>query len=369
MSKKRGQNEGSLYFVKERNVWRGAVSVDSKRKVFSGRTAEIVREKMSNYKTAIATGIDVSKNSSIAELSDKYLKVSSKKVTPRTLGEYESKLKLFILPHIGKINIHSLTTDKVNNLIDTLIEQGNSHYSVNKSIRVLSQVMNHALRLNIINRNPVTYAIKPKVVSAPINPLDHKELKSFIESAKSDEYFPLWFLLINSGIRLGEALGLTWSDIDFETDMLSINKTYANETGVKTPKTESGIREIKLNESTVKVLIEHQNKQLEKQMELPAYWNNLNLIFSSSIGSHISRHNLYGRHFNKILEKANLKKIRIHDLRHSFASLSLLSGVEPQKVAKYLGHKNSNITNEVYSHYLPNVGVDTADVIQSLLVG
>ena len=366
---RRKNNEGNIYFDEARKKWRGVIKTHGKRKYFSGSTSKEVQDLMFDFRNAKKSGLDVTKTSTLSELSAKFFNVKSRAVTEKTLDEYKSKYNNYIDGYIGHVKVNELTTDRVNILIDDLLDDGLSNNVINQSIKVLTAIMKHAQKLGYIAINPSANAEKLKHEKKVMRSLTPDEIKSFLSHAKDTKLFALFYLLINSGIRLGEALAITWEDINWETDELTINKSYDDKYGLGKTKTKHSERVIKLNGSTMQVLHQHHSAQLEKQTELPKYWNNNGIVFATDIGTHFNRSNIFNRHFTKICKSAGITDIRLHDLRHTFASISLLNGVPVLEISHYLGHKDAVITLETYSHYVPTPDSNTASAIESVIKG
>jgi len=368
MSKKRSNNEGTVVYVKSRKSYRGRMFADGKQRWVSGKTKSEVITKISELKTAIATGVDITSNGSIKDLASKYLKIAERGVNPKTFRSYETQTRVHIIPHLGNIKIKALSTARVNNLVDDLLKT-NSASSVNRTLATLSRIMHHAIKLNYIHRNPVSFADKPKHTPKKINPFNRVELNAFLNSASSDPHYALWYLMVNSGLRFGEILALKWSDLNMETGELTINKSFDEKFGIGDTKTYSSTRKITLNYKTLTLLRVHQAKQLEQVLDLAGYYENNSLIFPSVTGSYMNPSNLRNRSFNKILKDAGLSHRTPHQLRHSFASLLLMQGASPLRVSGYLGHADMSITLKTYGHYIPAEDTSLADGIESLIEG
>ncbi len=163
-------------------------------------------------------------------------------------------------------------------------------------------------------------------------------------------------------MRQGEILGLRWKDIDEENRTISIVQTLSHDGKELSAgaKTDSGNRQISIDENTLgKILkLKHRTK-VETVANRPLY-NDLGLVICTSVGTPLSPRNL-NRSFDSIIQKAGIRKIRFHDMRHTHASLLLKQGVNPKIVSERLGHANVRITLDTYSHLLPNLQKDTAD--------
>ena len=357
--KRRKKSEGYIKFNKERKSWIGRIRFEGREKYFSGKTSEIVQKKMFDFRIAKESGLDVTRESSIAELTDKFLKIKARTTVPKTLSGYENSINIHILPFLKNVKVTKVNVDKLNQYVDNLLSAGRTPATVNRAIAVLNQVMTLAMKLLWISDNPVAYIDPLKHDKKEINPFSKDELNLFLDCAVDDPYYSLWLVKAMSGCRLGELVALTWNDVNFETGVIDINKSYDDRFGLGTTKSKNSKRRITLNYDCLKALKDHQSRQLEQQLSLGRYWNNLDLVFCSSTGSYSHSSNLRNRSFNVIQKEAGLTGRTPHALRHTFASLMLSSGKPVLKVSKFLGHKDMAITMRTYAHYIPENETET----------
>ena len=367
MAKRRKKGEGSITFDSSRKRWRGILKINGKRKVFQGATSEEVQSLMFDFRTAIKSGLDITKTSTLREIADKFLKVKARNCTPKTLHTYETQYRVHVDKPLGGKKINDLTPSQISSFVDDMVSNGSSADQVNRTLKVLKAILSHAQKLQLIPTNPAEHVEGMKHQKKEIRALESKEIKAFVRESKSDKHHALWYLLLNSGMRIGEALSLTWEDLDFENDTLNISKTYDQEFGLKDGTKNGSTRQIKLNASTMKVLQLHHSKQLEQQLDLGKYWNPNNLIFANSVGEYVNLNNLRRRHFNEILKRANISDFKIHDLRHTMASHSLMNNISVLEVSHLLGHKTPLITMSVYAHFIPQEDKTTTDVMEKII--
>jgi integrase len=169
-------------------------------------------------------------------------------------------------------------------------------------------------------------------------------------------------------LRQGELIALRWSDLDWETGVLSVQRQIQRIRGqglvTTEPKSKKSRRSIALGTSTLDTLRRHR-QLLRTQARLAGdAWQPNDLIFPSTIGTPIEPRNLY-RHFRRLLDRAGLPAIRFHDLRHTSATLLLECGVHPKVVQERLGHSSINLTLDTYSHVAPHMQRRAADLIEA----
>src|SRR5215216_7965705 len=178
-------------------------------------------------------------------------------------------------------------------------------------------------------------------------------MKALLRAAQGTDLYALWVVMVTTGVRVGEALALRWEDLDLEARTLRVNRTvYRGKSCL--PKTDSSRRTIKLSRLVTEALRQH------PQM---GEW-----VFPTSIGTTINVNNLRYRSWKQLLERAHLQSgTRIHDLRHSAATLLLSKGVPIKVVSEMLGQSNVSITLSIYAHVLPDMQDKAADAMDDAL--
>lgn len=200
--------------------------------------------------------------------------------------------------------------------------------------------------------------------------LDEDQVRRLLQAAQGHRLAPLFYLAVTTGLRQGELLGLRWADLDWEARTLTIERQaqWLMGRGVvfMEPKTAAGRRPIKIGAEAIRVLHQRRAQQLNERMFAGDRWKDLDLIFTSRVGTPIQASNLL-KDFQRLLAKAGLPAIRFHDLRHTAASLMLKQGVPAKVVQERLGHSNIQLTLNVYSHVLPGMQEQAADLMDALL--
>ena len=171
-------------------------------------------------------------------------------------------------------------------------------------------------------------------------------------------------------MRQGEILGLKWSDLNWQTRKLTVQRQLQRMKGkglvFTEPKSAAGRRVVVICMTTLKVLEQHHDLQDIEKALAGKIWTEMDLMFPSTIGSPLDHRNLY-REFKEMLKKAGLPDIRFHDLRHTAATLMLQQGVHPKVVQERLGHSDISLTLNIYSHVLPSMQEDAAEKVDELL--
>ncbi|WP_246204141.1 site-specific integrase [Pallidibacillus pasinlerensis] len=199
---------------------------------------------------------------------------------------------------------------------------------------------------------------------------DVEEVRRFLEVAKESHYYMVYFIALTTGMRQGEILGLSWNDINFDDGVIHVRQTLSKDGKkiIPSTKTASGTRSIAMPDELIIALKQHKISQGKHRLQLGPLYQDMNLVNSSEKGTPINASNLR-RNFSIFIKKANVKKIRFHDLRHTHATLLLKQGVHPKIVSERLGHADTRITLDRYSHLLPNMQKDTAREFGKMLFG
>jgi len=378
---KRANNEGS---INKRNDgrWEGKIIVGIKsdgkpdRKSVYGKTQKEVKEKLEALKSHLRLGTYAAPSSITVKqwLSiwvNDYAQVATR---TSTYKKYFSLIKSHIIPAIGNIRLQDLKTNVIQNLFATLLKSGNlrtkkglSPSTVAEIHLILNQACAQAIANNLINKNPVTATKKPSRNHHEINPYTKEELDLFLDAAKDHRLYPAFLLEAHTGLRRSELLGLKWKDLDFIKGTVTIVR--ANKVDTKSDmqtKTKSGNRTIVIAKKTLPVLAEHKRQQDMLQKQLGDAYINEEFIFCQQNGKR-SCPRSFSRSFNQLLRKRQLRKIRFHDLRHTHATLLLAKGIPVDLVSKQLGHASIRITLENYSHILPGMQEQIAELLDNIL--
>ena len=209
----------------------------------------------------------------------------------------------------------------------------------------------------------------PRVQRREIEPLDPSDARLLLAAVRDNRLEALYSVALSVGLRKGEALGLHWKDIDFETGTLSVRTSLQRIGGrlqLVEPKSSRSRRVIFLPDATVEALRRHRARQQQERLLEGPRWHDTGLVFTTKIGTPFDPRNVT-RHFKKILTNAGLPQKRFHDLRHTCASLLLVQGVNPRVVMEVLGHSQISLTMDTYSHVIPEVQQDAAELMNALL--
>jgi integrase len=317
---------------------------------------EILAERMVELRKGTYT-FGLSKTT-IKEYSDKwheiYAKLNSLKTS--TAKSYKQCLDNHIVPALGHLPLRSVRRDQIKQFIAMLSNKGLSRNSVRIVLATLRAMLNTAVEDNVLGANPAVKLGKfTKTVGehrADINPFNRDELAIFLTTMRErfPIYYPFFLTLARTGMRLGETLALQWDDIDFNGRTIEVKRNLV-EGRVGTPKNGKS-RKVDMSLQLTEVLKDLHDARKEEAFK--RQWQQIpDWVFCDCNGNPLDGNNLRKRVFRKCLVEAKLRKIRIHDLRHSFATQLLQNGESPAYVRDQLGHHSIQVTVDIYGHLLP----------------
>ena len=235
---------------------------------------------------------------------------------------------------------------------------------------VLRKALADAERLGLVQRNAAAAARGPSVTRPEMTTWSSDQLKEFSAVAQESRMRNAFTILASTGMRRGEALGLRWGDIDFDASQIAIVQTVStidSKIVVGQPKTSGSRRTVYVHDTTIRALRQQRQLQAEERLAAGPAWDTGNdLVFRNVTGGPVNP-DWFSRHFNDLVEKTDVPRIRLHDLRHTNATLSLKAGVHPKVVSERLGHSSIAITLDLYSHVTPGISRDAAATVESMM--
>ena len=308
---------------------------------------------------------------SVGSYLSTWLLAAQPTIRPSTFISYQTIVRLHLTPTLGAIALDKLKPADVRVLMTRELAAGLSARSVQYHHAVLRRALGQAVQDGLLARNVATLAKPPRVKRAEVRPLTPDQARTFLMAVGGDPLEALYVTALGTGLRLGELLGLRWSDVDLSTSTLSVHQAFDSRTRTLTePKSERSRRTIALPSIAVGALQEHRRRQLEVRIWAGSHWQGeqYGLVFTTKTGTPLDAGNLT-RRFHRILAGAALPRIRFHDLRHSAATFLLAQGVSPRVVMETLGHSQISLTMNTYAHVLPAMQRDAAERMDALLMG
>lgn len=318
-----------------------------------------------------------------------------------TKKSYEWLVDRYIEPALGDVRLCDLTAGQLAKLYEAMRTSGRlrvkeggptgvSESTIHHVHVALSASLGHAVEAGFLRVSPVTQLPKkarptPSSKQRPeIHPWTAEQARAFLAFAATDRLGPLFDLALNTGLRRGELVGLRWEDVDLDAGQLAVRRNrvmvgYSVEEG--TPKTNKP-RMIDLDEGTVTAIRAHRRRQLEERMKWGEAWDDTGLVFTREDGTALHPQTVTW-HLRRLVKAANkvivkehgdkegapalVPTIRLHDLRHTHATLGLAAGVPAKVMQERLGHSSIQITLDLYSHVVPGMQADAAAKIGALL--
>jgi len=267
-----------------------------------------------------------------------------------TAHQYKGHLVNHLLPFFGKYKLTQINIATIEKYINGKLQTNLSRATINKILVSLGAVFKYAVKHRLIEYNPVREVERLKgqgECAKEIEVLSPKEINSLL-AASQDNYRTLFLTAILTGMREGELLGLTWDDIDWQNNQIFVRRTY-NHGRVYEPKSKWSRRKIDIPSEL--------NFELKK-WKLRCPKGELNLVFPNSIGNPESESNMLRNGFFPTLRRAGLRRIRLHDLRHNYASLLIKQGEHPKYIQSQMGHSSIKVTMDIYGHLMDSVNHD-----------
>jgi integrase len=393
-------------------------------KAIYGRTRRAVADALRDALKAAQQGSLVGdERQTVGEFLTRWLRdVARTRVRPRTFVGYEAAIHHHISAHLGRVRLAKLTPQHLQAWMATLeandVSVGRRRYAR----VVLRMALNTAIRWRLVTMNVATLIDAPRTISREIRSLTPDEAKALLTAAREHPLEAFVTVALGCGLRLGEALGLQWADVDLEVGTLEVRRAvqrFGGDASARRPllvewkrlrralkamprtsetgdtrihltgelqkvraaivkiKTSVQITELKSTRSrrtialpgvAITALRSHRVRQLETRLAAGGRWQDRGLIFTSAVGTSPEPRNVT-RQFKALLTVANLPNIRLHDLRHSCATLLLAQGVNPRVVMETLGHSQVSLTLNTYSHVLPALQQDAAAKMNMALGG
>lgn|SRR5699024_2757753 len=294
--------------------------------------------------------IDNPDNPLFEDLLDEYITWYEKRRKESTVYNLKGTINRYIKPFFKDMRVQDIKKRDIMKFHDFLLEKL-AVTTAKSTHRNLSTILNYAIQMEYLN---VNVAREVGNIDATDNKkIDYwtlEEFKEFLTAVDNERYYTLFMVLFYSGARIGEVIALTWNDIGFENNTVDINKRYYK-TKIDTPKNKSSIRKLKLPNHTINLLRQLKLQRKHKKDDYFIFGN----FYKPPNHSTVSQQ--FSKYLNRFIDdkgKQTLKRIRIHDFRHSHASYLINRGYDIQIISKRLGHSKISTTYDVYAHLYPN---------------
>ncbi|MDA8297427.1 MAG: tyrosine-type recombinase/integrase [Actinomycetota bacterium] len=302
----------------------------------------------------------------------------SRGLKPSTLAQYSDVVSAWIVPNLGGMRAAALTPKDVQTLVEKLRttrtsqrREGLSARSLQLTVGVLKAAYAFAVTTELLGRNPIAGVRRPSVEQRPPTTWDEGTARAFLAATRDDRLAALWALALTRGLRRGELAGLRWSAVDLAAGTLTVTHTLVMVDGhvqESTPKTRAGRRSVPLDDGLVSLLTAHRKAQGAERLRAGLGKDERGYVFTNELGDPLSP-DWVSERFEVLVKAAGLPRIRLHDTRHTAASLMIAAGVPAKVVQEMLGHSHVSITLALYAHVTPAMGREAGAALSASLLG
>jgi integrase len=357
-------------------------------------TRKAAQEELDRLRHRVSTSTYVApQRQTVGEyMTEEWLPAVRHDLARSTWESYERNVRNHVVPILGALQLQQLDGAVLNRFYASLLESGRKRGKQSPGLKprtvryihtIIHAAFDDAVRWRRLIVNPSAQATPPSAALAKppeMRVWSGPQVRCFLELCDSDRYRWPWLFLATTGCRRGEALGLRWSDIDFERSLASIRQEVIPLTkaagvgreGVIVQRTKTGKpRVVELDGSTVSALRSWKARLAEERLAIGAGYVDLDLVFARPDGRPYHPE-AFSKTFDRRLRQAkfeDLPRIRVHDLRHTWATLALVAGVDVKVVSERLGHSSPMITWQTYQHVVKGMQSDAAERVAALIFG
>ena len=358
MTRQNANGEGSVW-LRQDGRWSGSAFVRTvtgrvERRYIYGRTRKEALAKLAELQKRHDAGVPAGSTTLTVEgYLLEWLAHMKHRVRPQTLAGYENNVRLHLVPSVGSKKLARHTVRDVRVMVDNLRESGMSPRMVQWVHSTLRNALQHAFSEELVTRNVAKgVRIDNPAKITTIEPFTADEARTFLRKARDHRLDALWVVVLMLGLRRSEACGLHWFDIDLDNRTVRIVRGLQRVNGglAELPtKTRRSSRTVPLPALCVDALKNHRDRQSEERAAARRGWIDTPYVFTSSVGTPLEPRTLT-RTFHALCARHGMRRVRLHDLRHSCVSLLLSYGVSPRVVMEIVGHSAMEMTMNVYGH-------------------
>lgn len=377
---KRANTEGSIYQRSSDGRWFGSVTVPgtggAQRRTVSRSTRAAVVEAMTDLRRQVNAGATGRRDGTLGAFIETWIahqedRVREGSLKARSLESYAGLARTWIVPTIGSRRLSGLSPNDVRTVTRTVLDAGRSDSTAQRVYGVLRMILNEAVADGMLAANPCARVGAPRNgrgVQRKGQPLSTAALAALVDDLEGDPFRPVVFLAGHLGLRIGEVLGLTWSDVDLETGTLRVERQLsgrASSVGYDTPKSRNAIRALPVDDDTVSLLRSHRRAQQERRLAASEWFTpgpHGEPIVSLD-GRPVAYHVVDKWWRRQRADGVVPPGLRIHDLRHTAATVLLEAGAPMAIVSRVLGHARIGLTVDTYGHVVAEAAREAMDVV------
>lgn len=350
-------------------------------KSVTGKTQKEVAQKIKELTAALDAGTYIAPNKmTVGQWLDTWQNEYLANVKPSTVSSYEATIRNHLQPGLGALRLDSLTTHDIQEFYNSLHSPSESRNTLSsKTIKNIHGILHHALEQamlnNYIRSNPSNACVIPKAIKKKVKPMNEHQIADFLKAIKGHKYENMFLVALFTGIRQGEVCGLQWECVDFDNGTILIDKQLQSLRGkmrgdkekyVLVPTKNGKERTITAAPFVMDLLWKTKQAQDANRKDFGNDFIENGLVFTDEIGNRVTPQALY-RAFKLVVTELNMKDVRFHDLRHSYAVVSLKSGDDVKTVQENLGHATASFTLDTYGHVTEKMKKGSADRMQAFI--
>ena len=356
------------------------------RRSIYGSTEKEVLKKLQQVQVDIENGAYTEpQKMTVGEWLEIWLKDYTINIKPSTREDYALKIRGHIIPALGAIQLQKLNAHTIQSFYNRLLESGRIPHKYHKNKTpvglsprtvklthtILHMALKQAVKLKYLRDNPTEACTLPRVIKKDMSILQGNQILEFMKAVDGHRYRAVFLTLLFTGMRRGECLGLTWDCVDFQAGTISVNKQLQrkrtkNDVLEIVPLKNDKPRLLSPPATLFQILKQQKSRQAELQLFLGNEWTNTEFVFTSDFGKPLDGNAVYNA-FKKLLSTNGLPPIRLHDLRHTAATIMLQNGDDYKTLQDALGHHSAGFTLDTYGHVTAQMKKDSADRMEAFI--
>ena len=341
-------------------------------KSISGKTQKEVAQKLKAITAAIDEGTYIAPcKMTVGQWMDIWAAEYLGAIKPRTVNHYQGVVNFRIKPGLGAVKLDALNPHTIQSYYNSLSKEGLSAKTVRNLHGILHKALQQAVSNSYIKSNPADHCILPRPVRKELKPLDEGMISAFLKAIQGHPFEELFTVTLFTGMREGEALGLLWDCVDLTKGTITVDKQLQLIRGTRgqyqmVPTKNSKSRTITVAPFVLSVLKRTHYEQMANRLRVGESYEDSGFVFTNEWGHHLSASSVY-KSFKRVMEAIGSPETRFHDLRHSYAVVSIQSGDDIKTVQENLGHATAAFTLDVYGHVTEKMKRESAARMEAFI--